>query len=214
MARKEVTRIEKVLNVWGITLIIWALYRAYFKTELPLWVDEFIAKPLVFIGPAFYFIFRNEKVNFLEAVGLKFKKIGKDLIFGLVIGAGLFLLILMTTIKKIEFNQSLFYFGLVALAAAISEEILSRGFVLRRLYEESKNIWTSSFFASILFFFLHVPILFTMPGVSGDLLLRVMVTDLVLSLALSFLFILRGNLIVPILVHAFYALSIYLSLAN
>lgn len=210
MARKEISKIEKVLNVWGISLIVWSVYRSYFKTELPLWLDEFIAKPLVFILPAYYFITKNEKKDFLTAVSLKVKNLGRDMLFGLVVGLALFTLIIITSIKNIEFNQQFLYLFIVALATSFSEEILSRGFVLKRLYEESKNIWTSSFFASILFFFIHVPILFSIPNISGDILLRVMVTDLILSLALSFLFILRGSLIVPILVHAFYALSVYI----
>jgi len=148
--------------------------------------------------------------EFLTAVSLKVKNLGRDTLFGLLIGLALFTVIVITSIKNIDFNQKLLYLFVVALATSFSEEILSRGFVLKRLYEESKNIWTSSFFASILFFFIHVPILFSTPNISGDILLRVMATDLVLSLALSFLFILRGSLVVPILVHAFYALSIYL----
>ncbi len=212
MARKSVSRIEKVLNVWGISLILWAVYRAYFGTNLPIWFDEFIAKPVVFIGPALYFITKNEKSSFFPAVGLKVKKIPKELTIGFLIGAVLFFLIIYTMGGSIEFNQNFLYLLIVALATSFSEEIISRGFVLKRLYEESKNIWTSSFFASILFFFLHIPILFSAPGINGDLLLRVMVTDLVLGLALSFLFILRGNLLVPILVHAFYALSLFLTI--
>ena len=210
MARKEVSKIEKVLNVWGISLIVWSVYRFYFKTDLPLWFDEFIAKPLVFVLPAYYYIMKIEKKDFLAAVSLRVKNLGKDALLGLIVGLALFTLIVITSVKNIDLNQQLLYLFLVALATSFSEEVLSRGFVLRRLYEESKNIWTSSFFASILFFFIHVPILFSTPGISGDVLLRVMATDLVLSLALSFLFILRGSLIVPILVHAFYALSLYL----
>ena len=98
----------------------------------------------------------------------------------------------------------------LALATGISEEILSRGFILKRLYEESKNIYTSSFFASVLFFFLHVPILFTNHKLTGDLLLLFMGTDLMLSLVNSFMFLDRKNLFVPIFIHAFYNLSIIL----
>ncbi len=210
MARKEVSRVEKVLNVWGVSLIVWSVYRFYFKTDLPLWFDEFIAKPLVFVLPAYYYITKHEKENFLVAVSLKVKKLGKEVLFGLIVGLALFTLIVITSLKNIDLNQRLLYLFIVALATSFSEEILSRGFVLKRLYEESKNIWAATFFASILFFFLHVPILFSTPNIGGDILIRIMTTDLVLSFALSFLFILRGSLVVPILVHAFYALSLFL----
>lgn len=210
MARKEASRVEKVLNVWGISLIVWSVYRFYFKTDLPLWFDEFIAKPLVFVLPAYYYISRNEKLGFLSAVSLKVKNLGREVLFGLIVGLSLFVLIVSTSVRQIDLNTQLLYLFMIALATGFSEETLSRGFVLKRLYEESKNIWTASFFASILFFFIHLPILFSTPNIGGDVLIRIMATDLVLSLALSFLFILRGSLIVPILVHAFYALSLFL----
>jgi len=118
--------------------------------------------------------------------------------------------------KKIVFLQnpisaeSFVLIILIALATGISEEILSRGFVLKRLYQESKNIYTSSFFSSILFLFLHVPILFTNYKLTGDQLLLFLGTDLMLSLVNSFVFLERKNLMVPILIHAFYNLSIIL----
>ena len=106
--------------------------------------------------------------------------------------------------------ENLAFIAVLALATGISEEILSRGFILKRLYEESKNIYTSSFFASILFFFLHVPILFTNVKLTGNTLLMVLTTDMILSLVNSFAFLERRNLIVPILIHTFYNLSIIL----
>src|SRR3989344_3962000 len=99
---------EKILNVLAIVLIIWSLYRAYFKTSLDPLIDEFIAKPLVFLLP-------------------------------------------------------------------------------------------------------HFPILFTSQNMTGMLLFKVMITDLILSLAVSFVFLARGKrLAMPIMIHAMYALSLFL----
>ena len=102
------------------------------------------------------------------------------------------------------------YFAVIALASSFSEEILSRGFILKRLYEDSGNMISSTFIASFLFFFLHIPILFTNPNIYGVGLIQVMITDLVLSFTVSLLYLQRRNIIVPILLHAFYNLSIYL----
>ncbi len=218
-ARTGSTYLEKVLNVWAIVLIIWSVYRVTFKTDLPLWFDELIAKPLIFLLPLNFFIRRTEKKNFFTSVGLKKKGIGKEVVIGLLLGSIFFLPgAIEGFIKQNGFifnihnlfqGKNIIYFAVIALATSFSEEILSRGFVLRRLYQQSRNIYTSSFFASVLFFFLHVPILFT-SQIAGSLLLQVMVADLVLSLAVSFLFIRRKNLVSPILVHALYSLSIYL----
>ncbi len=200
---------EKILNVWAISLILWSIYRANFKTDLGLEFDEFFAKPLIFIIPAYIFIKKIEKVNFFKAIALSTKNFLRELLIGTTIGIIFFVAVIWVNAGKFDIaNNKIFYFLAIAAAAAISEEILSRGFVLKRLYEQSKNIYSSSFLASLLFFFLHVPILFTSSSINGLLLLQVMLSDLVLSLSLSFLFLLRGNLIAPILVHAFYTLGL------
>lgn len=217
--KSKVTPTQKALNLWAIILIIWAVYRA--KLKLPEWFDEFIAKPAVFILPVLYYIKKFEKKDFTSALYLKTKKIGSDILLSVGIG-GFFLVsaILANLLKsgKVDFfarfsdPQTLLLVIALALATGISEEILSRGFVLKRLYEESKNAYTASFFASILFFFLHVPMLFANLKINGNLLLLFMATDLILSLINSFIFLERKSLLVPILIHAFYNLSIILFL--
>lgn len=201
--------IEKVLNVWAISLILWSIYRANFKTDLPIEFDEFFAKPIIFLLPAYIFIKKVERVNFFQAVALFSKNFLQELLVGITIGIIFFAALAWVSSAGFNIaNSKIFYSFAIALAVAISEEILSRGFVLKRLYEQSKNIYTSSFLASLLFFFLHVPILFTSSSINGFLLLQVMFTDLVLSLALSFLFLQRNSLIAPILVHTFYTLGL------
>ncbi len=210
---------QKALNLWAIILIIWAIYRA--KTRLPEWFDEFVAKPLVFILPVYYYIKVFEKKDFFSAIYLKSKFPLKDILLTALIGFIFFFSAVLAnylrfnrlTLSTQPFNlEGLVLTVLIALATAISEEMLSRGFVLKRLYDESKNIYTSSFFASILFFFLHVPILFTNMKISGNLLLMFLATDMVLSLVNCFVFLERKNLIPPILIHALYNLSIILFL--
>ncbi len=216
--KKSISPTQKVLNVWAIVLILWSIYRAKFATTLPIWVDEFIAKPAVFIFPVWYFITKSEKKPFFEGIDLKIKSSYKDIVLGLVIG-----LIFFFSGALSEYTRShtlfasfkgtptsILYLAVISLATSISEEIVSRGFVLKRLYAESKNIYMSSFLVSILFFFLHVPILFTSQKIVGFLLLRVMITDVILSLAISFIYVQRKNLAVPILIHALYNLSIYI----
>ncbi|OGK18588.1 hypothetical protein A3G67_01945 [Candidatus Roizmanbacteria bacterium RIFCSPLOWO2_12_FULL_40_12] len=206
---------EKILNVWAIVLIIWSLYRAYFKTSLDPLIDEFIAKPLVFLLPLYIFINRTEKKPFWSSLGLTKKHLGSEIFYGFLIGIVFFVGGMLTT--GVKFKPAIFFetrFLLVVLtsfAAAFTEEVLSRGFVLKRLYEDSKNMFTSAFLASVLFFLLHVPILFTSQNMTGMLLFKVMITDLILSLAVSFVFLARGKrLAMPIMIHAMYALSLFL----
>lgn len=214
MAKENVSPTQKALNLWAIILIIWAIYRAKLP-PLPEVFDEFIAKPLVFILPVWYYITKVEKRGFFEGVDLRFKNWKSDLTLGLAIGGTFFLSALFanfvggTGLGGFEMSVlGIITIIALALATSISEEILSRGFVLKRLYEESKNIYMSSFISSILFFFLHVPMLFTNPRISGNMLLIFMLTDMVLSLTNSFIFLSRRSLLLPILIHAFYNLAI------
>ncbi|CAN5242056.1 hypothetical protein BH09PAT2_BH09PAT2_03750 [soil metagenome] len=219
--KKPISQTQKTLNIWAIVLILWSGYRTYFKTELPVWFDEFIAKPAIFLIPLHYFITHIEKKNFFESIDLTHKHIKSDFLIGL--GAGLLFLVsgLLAYFIRHQslpsgvdvLSSSMFlYILFVAFASSITEEILSRGFVLKRLYAESNNALSSVFLASFLFFFLHIPILFSDPNIRGAMLLQVMATDILLSFAVSFIYLQRKNIIIPILIHAFYNLSIYLFL--
>lgn len=218
--KKKITSTQRALNLWAVILIVWSIYRTYFK--LPEWFDEFIAKPAVFVLPVLIYIHSIEKKEILSSlfINKNFKGFLKE--FFISFGIGLILLFtallsIYIRFKKVGlfghfpgFNQ----FGLIvltALATGITEEILSRGFVLKRLYEESKNAYSSSFFASILFFFLHVPILFTNNKINGNILLMFMATDLLLSMVNGLIMIQRKSLTVPILIHAFYNVVVALS---
>ncbi len=206
---------QKALNLWAIIIIIWSLYRANMK--LPEWFDEFIAKPLVFILPVYYYISRIEKAKFFEGISWSYKSIKKDLLIGFSTGLLFFLTVVITASMKshrlviMKADSSLIgYFIIVSLTTAISEEILSRGFILKRLYLESKNVLSASFYASFLFTFLHIPSLFTTTKFNGYTIIFILLTDMILSLVNSFFFLERKNLTVPILVHALYNLTIYL----
>lgn len=218
--KQKVSATQRVLNIWAIILFVWSLYRINFRTDLPIWIDEFIAKPLVFILPVYFYITQVEKKNFLTAIQLKGEDLGKNILLGLGIGSLFFLSGLLGIGLKnngslaasfsILFSPAIIYILLLSLATAVSEEILSRGFVLQRLYEDSKNMFSAAFLSSILFFILHIPILFTNDKIIGVLLLQVMVTDLILSFGISLIFLYRKNLVVPIIIHALYSLSLYL----
>lgn len=217
--KQKVSPTQKALNLWAIILIVWAVYRA--KLHMPEWFDEFIAKPFVFVLPVFYYIKNVEKKPILASLNLHLKKWSSDVLLGFLIGGFFFVNAIFIHYLKLgrtnifsQFanSQHLLLIVTLAFATSITEEILSRGFILRHLYEESKNIYSSSFIGSILFFFLHVPILFTNVKITGNLLLLFMGTDMILSFINSVLFLDRKNLALPILIHAFYNLSIVLFL--
>jgi len=215
--KNQVPFSQKVLNLWGVILIIWAFYRL--KLKMPEWFDELIAKPVVFVLPVYYFITKIEEKDFFSSLKWSFKSIKKDFLISCFIS----LIFLITIIfanwfrhKDIGFlkqgiNQAAFFYIIfISLAGAISEQILSTGFVFQRLYQESKNFYQTAFFNAILFFFLHVPLRFAIPSLAGSQLIFLMLTDIFLSLLNSYFFLSYKSLNLPIFIHAFYNIIIAL----
>lgn len=212
---KKSSRTQQVLNVYGVILIVWSIYR--WKVAMPAWVDEFISKPLVFVLPIYILISRLEKKNFFEEIWFNTKKFVSDSALGLTLGSVFIISALFAQYVKIGgINLSLIDSKniplalAITLATAISEEILSRGFVLKRFYEETKNPYLSSFNASLLFLILHIPILFTIPELRGTLLILFLTTDFILSLINSFIYLDRRSILAPILIHALYNVAVLL----
>jgi membrane protease YdiL (CAAX protease family) len=208
--RRGISHLEKALNIYGIVLIIWSLYRFYFKLSQPLWFDEFIAKPAIFVLPVWYFISRYEHKKFAEGVHFHTRSPLIDIIAGLLIGAVFFIISAFRATPDIQLGWGLLFFVAVALVTSVTEEIVARGFILNRLYDSNKNIILSSVYASILFFFLRVPILFVENKLAGDILIQTMAVNFVLSLVISLLFLYRRSLLFAVAIHFMYALSFYL----
>ena len=76
--KKPITPTQRMLNMWAIILILWSVYRTYYGTELPIWFDEFVAKPLIFIFPLVVYIQKIEKKAFLASIDFKLKGIKSD----------------------------------------------------------------------------------------------------------------------------------------
>jgi membrane protease YdiL (CAAX protease family) len=215
----ERTLTEKTLNVWAVILILWSFYRATFQASLPPWIDEFIAKPLIFLLPVFYFISQTEKKSFFHRVDLDGKQMSKALMVGFSFGS-LFLLVggfthylKFHTFFSSDTNVTFFpVMSIIALsfATSFSEEIVSRGFVLKRLLEDSKGMVSAIFLSSLLFFLIHIPYLMTTSDIKGGDLIQVMVTDFLFSIVVSFLYLQRKNLWTAIIVHMCYAISLHL----
>jgi membrane protease YdiL (CAAX protease family) len=209
--KQKTSPLQKTLNLWAIILIVWAFYRA--KLQMPAWFDEFIAKPLVFVLPVYYYITKRERLSFFKGIGFYPNRLAKDLVVGTFIGLIIIITVFFTSFlqnKKVIFpSGQLLTLVTITLAAAISEEILSRGFVLKRLYEDSKNKFSASFLASILYFFLHIPILFTNPNLTQHILLLYMVIEIIFSFIISLIFLDYGLLIV-VLIHFFYSFALSL----
>jgi hypothetical protein len=215
--KKDIPHSQKVLNLWGIILIIWAFYRL--KLKMPEWFDELLAKPVIFVLPVYYFIKKVENKKFFSSLNWSFKSLKKDLLLSLLLSFVFLLTIFcanwVKTGKIISISKNItssyfFYVFIISLVGAACEQVLSTGFVFERLYLESKNFYQTALLAAIIFFFLHVPYRFTIPGLVGDKLIFLMMTDVFLSLLNSYFYLTYKSLNLPIFIHAFYNVIIAL----
>ncbi len=214
MAKSEVTPTQRMLNVWAIILILWSFYRAAFKMNLPVWFDEFVAKPLVFLLPIYFFILKTEKKSFFKAIGFTKKHFFSDALFGLGIGS-LFIIVAVlvhivkgTQLPLFQFTSDSFIWIASTIMAATTEQILSTGFVFKRLSADSQNIIRPLIISALLFFFLHIPSLFGADKIAGSTLVQMMILNTIMSFTTSVVYLLRKNTISPILVQALYLLSL------
>ena len=207
---------KRVLGVWLIIFILWSIYRFLFF--FPEWVDELLVKPLVFLGPVF-FLLKKEKKS-LSSLGIKNDNFFADLKIGVFLG-GVFALegLLANFLKYGRFSFApilplkgggiLFYLFL-SLATSFSEEVLGRGFLFARLFKIWASLFKAATFSSILFLFLHLPIAFK--NLSSWTLFIYLLSVFILGIANSLIFNLRKTLVLPILVHAFWNMTVALYL--
>lgn len=214
MAKSEISSTQRLLNVWAIILIIWSFYRATFGTTLPIWIDEFIAKPLVFLFPIYWYSTRSKKIPFSEMVGFAKKHKMGDVLFGIGIGAFFVLMAVLVRYMKAGSVQMpvvtsmTVLWVITSISAAFLEQIVSTGFVFNGLLKESKNMFQALIITAILFSFLHIPALFGAHKINGGILMQTMLLNVVLSFTTSTAFLLRKNTTVPAIIHALYLLSL------
>lgn len=208
-----------MLNAWAIVLIIWALYRYYFKEDLPIWIDEFIAKPIIFLLPVHYYVTNVERKPLWQSLGVTLRHWRFDLGLGFLVGS--ILLVTGAFANYYRYGTILapeprflndYPMGIlagVAIASAVWEELLMRGFQLKRLFEEKKSLLQPILLNCFLYFFLHIPILFTSAHITGYTILQVLAMDVVFSVMVGLLFYVKRSVLLPITIHFFYNLSLY-----
>lgn len=211
-----------MLNVWAIVLIIWAVYRYHFETSMPIWLDEFIVKPIIMLMPLAYYIGKYEKRRFWTAVAFTRKHLQTDIGLGLFIAGVIFfsggLANYLTDGTFYSTDSSwlnqypLWFLIAIAGASAFSEQILMQGFLLNRLLEYGKHPVKAVASTMALFIFLRIPMLFVFPELDGYALVQILTTDLFLILVASTVFVLRRNVLLPIMIHWGYTIGLFLFL--
>lgn len=206
-----------LLQLYVYVLLIWGFYRLIFR--FPLEVEEVVLKPLVFLVPVFLRIRTDGKTwaERLNSIGITWKNLFAALAFGLSLGV--FYLFVGRMGQLFRFGSSAPYGNtsdspvnviLLALATAISEEILFVGYFLPRLHRLWKQEWKVAMMVAVGFAALHVPILVFHYHFPVGLVLGQFLLTFVLGFGNSVLMLRLKNVVAPILSHALWGIAVLL----
>ncbi len=213
---KGLTELRRVFWVFSFIFVIWGCYRFIFK--LPDEVEELFLKPIVFLGPVFWVVLRKERKG-LKSIGWSGKNFFKSMYLG--IGLGMIFAaegLLVNYIKHQGFDFMAFKGGGkwlltslgLALATAISEETVFRGFIMERLLRLWKDEISATLVSSILFVIIHWPItIFVLKYSLYQMLVHGLLV-FVFSFGSCFLYSRTRTLVASILTHVMWGYSIIL----
>lgn len=208
-----VRQIKNPLILFLFILFGWGLYRYFFR--LPLWADELIFKPLIWLTPTVFLVKVVEK-ELLTTLGLSKKKFLKNCIIGILFGLLLSVEVILT--KKFKYGSVVFNpEGLanptIVLAVALSlatgfvEELTFRGYIMTRLQRAMKSELLAIVLSTFLFVIVHLPnIIFVLKYSPYDSFTYGLVI-FVAGAADAFIFARTGTLVAPTLSHTIWDFS-------
>lgn len=206
-----------LLHLYVYVLMIWGFYRLIFR--FPLAVEEVIMKPFVFLLPVFLRI-RTDGKNWAErlnSIGITWKNLFAALAFGLSLGV--FYLFVGRMGQLFRFGSSAPYGDtpdnpvnviILALATAVSEEILFVGYFLPRLHKLWKAEWKVAAVVAVAFAALHLPILVFHYHFPVGLVIGQFLLTFVLGFGNCVLMLRLKNVVAPILSHALWGIAVLL----
>lgn len=208
---------KHVLALFSFIFILWAIYR-YFPESLPVWVEELILKPIVWLIPTFWVIKKIEKKPF-ASLGLVNENLFPALYWGIGLGLVFALEGLLTNIFKYgglnlgEINLTpLAFLGslILSLVTAFSEETVFRGFIFSRLWQIRKNELLANLISALLFVIIHLPVSVFVLGYTPGVMLVYLFLVFIFGVGSAFVFARTGNLVSSILLHVLWSWPIIL----
>ena len=192
--------VMRVLILYILITAVWAGYRYFFV--LPEWVDEFIAKPIIYLVPVLFVTLSLEK-NSIESLGITRHKYWLYALMGLGLGLLLLFESVMTRYFKNGSVQllsltppSLVLNLFIAFATGLVEEITFRGYFFRRIMWAWDNEIIANILSTVFFTVEHLPLAIFALHYSGMQLVTYSLEIYVLGTIFAYVFA-RAETIVP-----------------
>lgn len=207
---------RRVFELYAFIFVVWGCYRFLFR--LPEEVEEIVLKPIIWLGPTIYFVYKEKEK--LASIGWSTKNLFKSLYLGIGLGLIFALEGLATHAVKYQGFQfiklpyptiSVFLAALaLSFVTAVSEETTFRGYIFNRLWQVLRNEWAANGIVSVLFSLIHLPMTIFVLHYNPIQLLIYLFLVFLSSLGSGFLFARTGTIVASILLHVFWSWPIIL----
>lgn len=210
------TSIVKNVTIYSTYLIIiWAFYRFLF--QFPDQVEELIIKPILWLIPVCYLVFRKEHLG-LASLGFTFKNLFPAIYFSIGLGAIFAVEAVLANYLKygsLNFAANIGSLPLtsslgLSFATAFSEETAFRGYIFNRLWVVMKSQWPANLISTALWTAIHIPIAFFVWGLSLSAGLTYLGLTAIFGIGSAFIFARTKNIWGSIFLHVLWEWPIIL----
>lgn len=215
--REKTNLLKNVINLYVFIFLVWGLYRFLFR--LPEQIEEIILKPLIWLGPLLWLLFKEKED--LKSIGWSFQGVFKSLYLGVGLGLLFALLGFLSHLVKYQgiafvklsslASLDLFWGALgLSLITAVSEETVFRGYFFNRLWQVLKDERWANLLSSFGWVLIHLPITLFVFHYNLTQILVFLFLSFLYGVGAAFLFARTRTIIAPVLLHVFWGWPILL----
>ena len=195
-------------------LIVWGFYRFLFK--LPEEIEDLFVKPILWLGPVFWFI-RQEKSK-LASIGITFKNLFSSIYLSLALGVFFVVIGILTNFAKYQGSSftdkigdtTFFTALLLSLAVGITEEITFRGYIFNRVWHGLGDEWRANLIVSTVWTLVHIPIALLWWKLDAGGTMGMLILIMLFGIGSSYIFARTKNVVSSILLHMLWSWPIIL----
>lgn len=212
---QKVDYLKNATTYFAYLLVVWGFYRYLF--QLPDQIEELIIKPVVWLLPMFYFVFKKENLG-LSSLGYTLKSLFPAVYMALGLGAIFVMEGVLTNFFKygsLNFGANIgsapFMLALgLSFATSISEETAFRGYIFSRVLIATKNEWTAMLVTTGFWTAIHVPIVFFVWKLNFVAAILDLMLTAIFGFGAAFVYARTGNILSSILLHVLWEWPIIL----
>lgn len=211
---KKIDHLKNAISLFAFLFVVWGFYRFLF--QLPDEVEELVVKPLIWLGPLFYFLHKEK--NGISSLGYSFKNLFSSIYFALGLGVAFAIVGMFVNYLKyggFDFSANigakplLISLGL-SFVTAVVEETVFRGYIFTRLWDALANELRANLLTSVLWATIHLPITIFVWNLNFAGTVTYLLLTTIFGVGAAFIYAKTRNIFSPILLHILWSWPIIL----